>query len=310
MSEIITQSTQPTQRKLGRKRPVAHAPGLKLARYIGAGLVPILPPSVDYSAKAMAALSQMYDNDVLGCCVPAGILHLIGLFTGNADGIPVVFTIADVVSLYSAISGYVPGDASTDTGCDEQTALFKWQQSGIGATGTHKILGSLTVDPTNVAHVKAALYWLENLFFGIDLPDAWLNVQPGGVWDVGTPNPANGHCVVACGYNDVGVQVCTWGMVVTITWNAMAQNVGRASGGQLYTVLSQDSISRANLKAPNGASWPQMTADFDALGGSIVIPTSPAITMPAPALALPQATRAQLIVYYAELLKNFSWPHG
>jgi len=259
---------------------------------------------------ATTALSQMYANNVLGDCVIAAIAHLIGLFTGNAGGPPVVLTTAQIITLYSAIGGYIPGHANTDQGCDEQTALNYWQQHGAPA-GSHQIAGWLAVDATNVAEVKAALWLFENLFFGIELPDAWLTVRSSGfVWDAGVPNPNNGHAVAGVGYDAHGIQVSTWGMTGTLTWAALAANVGkRASGGELYVVLSQDSIARANAKAPNGMSWAQLVADFDAIGGHVPSPApAPPAPVPAPPPPLPAApTREQVLASITTALNELSW---
>ena len=58
----------------------------------------------------MSSISQMYLNDTEGDCVIAEMCHSEGIFTGNANGGPVIFTPDQVNTLYSAIGGYVPGD--------------------------------------------------------------------------------------------------------------------------------------------------------------------------------------------------------
>ena len=270
-----------SSRRLGRTRAVARGPRLSLKNYMGT--LPVAPSAVDYSRAASTALSQMYLNDQLGDCVVAGMAHLVGQFTGNAGATPVLFSDAQITALYSAIGGYVPGNPATDNGCNEVDALNYWQQHGVPA-GSHQIAGWLSVDPTNAAEVKSALWLFENLLFGAELPDAWTQVSgPGFTWDAGTPDPNNGHCFVASGFNAAGIQVCTWGMIGTLTWRALTTDVIPAAGGELYVVLSQDIINRASAKAPNGFNWAQLVSDMNAIGGHVPAPAPTPVPTPPPA---------------------------
>lgn len=258
--------------KLGRKRPVAHCPRLALKNYLTRSTPPP-PASIDYTAKSKAALSEMYDNDTLGDCVIAGMAHVVGLMTGNADGgQPFIYKNQQIIALYSAIGGYVPGNPSTDNGCDEQTALNYWENNGA-PKGSHKIAGWMAVDATNQEECELAMYLFENLYFGLELPDQWINPFPsasGFTWDVaGDPDQNNGHCVVGVGYNAQGVQIDTWGLTGTMTWAAVSKYAVDAAGGALYTVVSMDSISKATQQAASGLDWSQLIADFDSMGGNV-----------------------------------------
>jgi hypothetical protein len=266
------QTDQGHERRFGRRRPIAHHPHLKLHKYLMRGL-PSPPAEVDYTKPATSALSQMYLNDRLGCCVIAGMAHLQGLFTGNAGTAPLIFTDQQIVQLYEAIGGYRPGNPDTDQGCDEQTALAYWQNRGAPLRSNHRITGWLGVDATDLEEVRIALWVFENLLFGIELPDAWVNPAPqssGFVWDVaGDPNLDNGHCVVGVGYTSKGVMDCTWGLTGTITDAAVAKYAAPAASGELWTVISKDSLIKASRKTPAGLDWTQLVADFDALGGNL-----------------------------------------
>jgi hypothetical protein len=267
--------------KLGRRRPIAHGPRLQLGNYLYKKLPPP-PPSCDYRPKASTALAQMYLNDQLGDCVIAGIAHLVGVFGANAGEKPTIFSNAQIIALYSAIGGYVPGNASTDQGCDEQTALNYWHQHGAPIASSHTIAGSLSVDPTDSNEYRTALWLFENLFFGVELPDSWIKPSPGPgfVWRPGTPDPQNGHCFVGVGYDSTGIQISTWGMTGTITDKAIQKDDLRTAGGDLYTILSQDILQKAAQKAPSGFDWTQLIADFDAIGGNL----PPAGTGPGPSV--------------------------
>lgn len=256
--------------KLGRRRPVALGPRLSLKNYLLKSL-PAPPPNCDYRGRAFKALSQMYLNNTLGDCVIAGMAHVVGVLTSNA-GDPAIYTDAEITSLYSAIGGYVPGDPSTDNGCDELTALNYWKTNGVPDAGlAHKIAGYIAIDPSNNDEVRTALWLFENLFFGIELPDAWITPFPdvsGFTWDVAGPaNPNNGHCVIGCGYTTRGVTIDTWGIAGVMTNLAIAEYCSASNGGALYSVLSADQIAAAHTKAPNGFDFTQLQADLQAIGG-------------------------------------------
>ncbi len=252
--------------KLGRRRPLARFPRLSLRNYLSAAL-PAPPPSVDYSAKPAAFLQQVLGNDTLGDCTAAGAFHIGGALLANADqAIP--FTQADAIKFYSASTGYVPGDAATDRGGDEQTVLNYWVATGL-TPGAHKIAGWVAVDGADADEVKAALWLFENLYFGVELPDAWIEPMPaasGFTWDVaGASDPDNGHCFAGIGYGAAGVAIDTWGMLGTITWPAIAKYAATAGAGELYAVLGADAIDKASAKAPNGFDWQQLVDDLAAI---------------------------------------------
>jgi len=264
--------------RMGRKRPVARCPRLSLHNYLLRRL-PAPPPACDYTKAAASALAEVYENDTLGDCVIAGIGHVVGVLTGNAGTKPVLYTNKQIITLYSAIGGYVPGDPSTDQGCDEQTALNYWENNGAPA-GSHKIAGWLSVNAADPSEYRTALWLFENLYFGLELPDAWVNPmpsRPGFVWDAaGPPDMNNGHCVAGAGYNAKGVTICTWGMMGLMTDAAIGKYCVPAAHGELYTVISMDAINKATNKAPVGFDWSQLVADFDSMGGSVPPPTPPA----------------------------------
>ncbi len=278
--------------KLARKRPVARCPRLSLKNYLMHSL-PAAPKQCDYTKAASAALSQVYDNNTLGDCVIAGMAHVVGVLTGNAGTPPFIYTSQQIIALYSAIGGYVPGDPSTDQGCDEQTALNYWMHNGACPPNTtlpggdkHNIAGWIAVDATDPVEFRTAMWLFENLYFGIELPDAWVNPIPsasGFVWNVaGAPDPNNGHCVAGVGYTSKGVTFDTWGMTGLMTNAAIAKYATRTANGELYTVVSMDAIDKATQKAPYGFDWSQLVADFDSMGGNVSATGSPAV---APAVA-------------------------
>src|ERR1700690_965513 len=130
--------------KLGKLPPRYDARTFKLAQYIET--LPTAPPLVDWTGKVPEY--GMLLNDKLGCCVIAGVMHL-AMQQRAAAGLPVaVPSDDDVIAMYSAIGGYVPGDPATDCGCSMLDALNYWRQEGLTFGGTtHKIRAFAAVKP-------------------------------------------------------------------------------------------------------------------------------------------------------------------
>ena len=256
--------------KMGRV-PSRQHPRLSLSHYLDAAL-PAPPATGHYSRYAEHALTQPYLNTELGDCVVAAPLHAADVFVGGAGGAAPVFTDQQVVELYSAIGGYdasktsPDGSNPTDQGCDIQTMLRYWQNSGLVG---HKIRGWVAVKPEQA---RTAMWLFENLIFGFALPDAWLNPMPAGngyTWDdAGVPNPDNGHCFCGVGWNTNGVIVDSWGLLGTVTYAAVEKYGTTAAGGELYTVLSDEAVAVAAGKALSGFDVDQLQADLAALSHS------------------------------------------
>jgi hypothetical protein len=252
--------------KLGRKRPVVVSPRLHLRNYLYRNL-PKPPASCDYTSKGRDFLSSVLANDKLGDCTAAGAFHIGGTFLSNAD-LPVPFTVDDCIKFYSATTGYEPSKPDSDQGGEEQTVLAYWQAHGL-KDKQHRIAGWAAVDGANQVEIKTAIWLFENVYFGVELPDAWVRPFPqadGFVWDLaGNPNQSNGHCFVGLGYNDQGVIIDTWGMLGIITWKAIEAYATGMGSGELYTVFGTDSIAKATGKAPNDFDLKQLTADLQAI---------------------------------------------
>jgi hypothetical protein len=254
--------------KLGRNRPDPTARRLRFVTYASPVLGP--PPlRIDWQRHWSAqGLKNIYGNDELGDCTAVGAGHAIDIWRGAAGNQARLPTRADVIKFYSQTTGYVPGDPSTDQGGDEITVLNSWRHKGFFEDGTGKIAAWVTVDGSDEIQVKQAIWLGETVYFGVELPDAWIDPEPesnGFFWGVaGPPNPNNGHAFVAVGYNSAGVQIDTWGLIGTVTWAAV-KFYTRGPGGQLYVMFSHDAIERANGKAPNGFDFATLLSDSASL---------------------------------------------
>jgi len=278
----------------GRRTPTIVQPHYRLSRYMTTEPTP--PASVSYAPAAGPALSDVYCNNTLGCCVIASGYHIEGVATGNAGNL-FVASDAQIVTDYAHIGGYVPGNPATDNGCEIQTALAYWQAKGF-ANGT-KLLGYISANATNKLELMLGMYLFENCDFGVALPDAYINPFPSGngfVWDVaGATDPQNGHSFCGIGYGPSGARIDTWGLQGTFTWNAIAQYAILNSGGEVWFLLTPDIINKAMAKAPCGFNLNQLISDFDGLGGSVVVPPAPTPVpppVPHPSITLAQAQQA------------------
>lgn len=250
--------------KLGRNRPTALVRSLHLKNYL-MRTYPPPPVSDDWTMAALTSLNQVYLNDQLGDCVIACGGHLEGVLTGNVTGVPITYSDDQILAQYKAIGGY-NGTPQSDNGCDEQTALNFWQQNGF-AGGT-KFAGWIRVNGADPTETRSAINLFGNLVFGIELPDAWVssNPTPGFVWDIaGDANQNNGHCFGGFGYQPGQIKISTWGMTGWITDAAVSKYAADAEGGELYTVLSEDWLSKVTSLSPSGFAWSQLQADLQAI---------------------------------------------
>lgn len=281
---------------LGRRREVAPGPHFRLKNYLDHAALPAPPASIDYTTAASSPLADVYGNDALGDCVVAALYHLLALWTGNASGTPFHASLDQVIAMYSAIGGYVPGNPATDQGCDMTTAM-NWIVANGFANGD-KPVGWVRIDGANAAEVQAAIWLFEGVDFGVGLPDAYVSPFPSGdgfTWDVaGDPDQNNGHSFMAAGYDAAGATIDTWGMLGKFTWAAIAKYAVVTAGGEIDVLLSLDMIAKGATKAPSGFDWQGLIANFDSMGGTVPAPApSPPSPVTGPAtLANAQAWAA------------------
>ena len=253
---------------LGRNRPSAEKlvkPRLRFSDYLPIATAPPVPPPGPYGRTALLSnvTPQMYGNDNTGDCTMAAEAHLDGAFTGEANPPAVTFSNAQVLAAYYRLTG------GPDTGLDEITVLDDWKTTG-GISPDHKIIGYVTIDATNQAHVELAIWLFANGYACLELPDAYINPFPtasGFVFDVaGDPDPDNGHAICFYDCDADGVYVMTWGMWGKMPWAAVKKYFAEANGGSLNIILTQDIINKASQKTVTGFDFTQLQADLPMVG--------------------------------------------
>jgi hypothetical protein len=187
----------------------------------------------------------MLDNDELGCCVIASMMHTAMQLNANAGRPLPVPSNDDVVAAYSAIGGYVAGDPSTDNGASILDALKYWRNSGIAMGGhNHKIGAFVKINIAEAGELETALWLFGSVVSGFQLPiaaqgaSAWSGVPAdlSGSWAPGT---WGGHCVCQADFT----RQQPLDVFATVTWGELmltGRDFINAYCDEAYVVLSDD----------------------------------------------------------------------
>ena len=256
--------------------------------------IPDSPASVAWNGPAMSVLSNVEGNDEYGDCVCAEEAHYLAVITAAAGKI-IAYTIAQTLALYTTLTGFNPNIPSTDRGTDPIACMEYFLKNPYIDGSTN--MAYLLVDAMNKAEVEFALWKFGNLKLWLSVPDSYINPFPsknGFVWDVAVPNPEQGHCISGCGYissgappeelkvvdvTALGIVVCTWGLLGTLTWAAAAALCVPSMGGGMAVRVTKDWME-ANGETPAGESMSQLISDWDLLGGTLPMPASLPIVTP------------------------------
>jgi len=71
------------------------------------------------------------------------------------------------------------------------------------------------------------------------------------------------------------VTIDTWGLLGTVTWDALSKYFAPSANGAAYVLLTPDQLAKGQTRAPNGIDWTSLIADFDAIGGHVPPPGAP-----------------------------------
>lgn len=258
--------------------PVMLAAVPKFAAFLVGGTPP--PASKSWvNDAAKASLKQMYGNDQWGDCVIASVGHGVGVSSANESGTAVVGTTNEIVSEYHRICG------AGDNGCVIADVKNTMMTGGVSVGGKRrKIDGYASIPPANKLAVQTAILIAGGgVNIGFNVPAEWMGsaTYDGAIWDVPRRfNFIGGHDVRAVGYDERGVQFSTWGIVVTMTWAAMADS---RIVDEMYVELEQD--WNTDGTAPSGIDTAGLVAALAAFKAGKVPdwnPVSPPPVPPAP----------------------------
>lgn len=244
--------------KLGKLPARKDAVTFKFTQYTNLPAV----PNKGGHMQLVSGDNNMFGNDELGDCVCAEAGHGT-LYYNHEAGNTVNLTTDNIVALYSAITGYKPGDSSTDQGTDMQAAASYRRKNGLNdANGkTHKILAYLDLGVSNRDNLKKAIYYFGGAGIGFNFPEyAMEQFQQGQTWHVQAKDSEldGGHDVFAFGYDTQYVYVISWGKVVKMTWGFFDK-----FNDETLVYLTQENIK--NGKTLEGLNLIQLEADLKQL---------------------------------------------
>jgi len=201
------------------------------------------PDAFSMAAPAAKALAEMLGNEEVGDCTIAAVLHQEGAQTAIRPGGKL-----RIPTRQEALSQYVQFCGPGDQGCYIPEVLDAQRDVGVKLGGVLvKSDGYVSCTLGDQLLAKVACFLFGGLHLGLNLPRQWyVNASPGFVWDVTNSDVIGGHSVAVVGYGPTGLEISTWGVVGTMTWNAFSN---RAWVEEVYATLSPDWYSDAGLDA-------------------------------------------------------------
>lgn len=243
--------------RLGRLPPRLDRRTIASAAAMAAHLTRLgAPPSASVDRVSAIASWGSMGNDVLGDCTCADTAHALMLRT-NAVGSMIVPTVDQVVALYSAVSGYVPGYPNTDRGAVEADVCA--YMVSMGFLG-HKADAFANLDPTNLDGLRWAVELFGTCRLGLDMPAyAMDQFDAGKPWDVdpsGDQTDEGGHDVPVVRYDDDMFWVVSWGRLQPVTAAFL-----RARLQEAHAELYFDWIA-GNGRSPGGLDLSTLASDL------------------------------------------------
>lgn len=177
-------------------------------------------PPDDFGHYEISGELGMLGNDRVGDCVFAGAAHET-MILGQEGGHKPAFTDESVLSDYSAVTGYVEGDESTDRGTEVRQAMKYRKATGVeDAHGRRHHIGAyLQIRPKDIDQIVQATYVFGVVGIGIEFPESAMNQFDQGLpWSVVEGSQIDGgHYVPIVGRKDGNLLCVTWGRVQPLT---------------------------------------------------------------------------------------------
>lgn len=250
--------------KFGRSRGSAQdTRDLKFASYVTAPEIPTSWSKPNFGYGTYFKDWGMYGNDQVGDCVVASRAHLTRLFTAVGAPATAKFTTDSVISEYSAVTGYVPGDESTDNGTDMRTMCRYQKNTGLAdADGNRHKIGAY-VSVNGILEALQSVYVLGGVCIGFWVPESAMEqFDRGEIWDdVGDTNILGGHEVCGVGTMDwtQKITVVTWGKRQEMTKAFFEKYVD-----EQWSYVSSEILSAKGMW--RGLNVDQLSADLNVLG--------------------------------------------
>lgn len=255
--------TSPPVYKLGMKIG-APPPILKFGTYFNAQNLPPVPVKIGRPWLIRPGDWGMLGNDTVGDCVLAGGAHETMMLCADAGAQIPFFTPGDALADYSAITGYVPGDESTDQGTDPaEAAKYRRTVGLLDASGArHRIDVYADLRTSDLRQLALAVSLFGIAGVGVDLPDTAMNqFNNEEPWELAPgAKSLGGHYVPCIGRN-------TKGLFLFVTWGKIQAATAQWVRKYMVSGLVYFSRERLNAKglSPQGFDLAKLNSDFAAV---------------------------------------------
>lgn len=168
--------------------------------------------------------------------------------------------------MYSAVTGYVIGDDSTDQGSDVRQTLAWRRKTGLAdATGKrHKIGAFLALEPGNMDHLVAAAYLFGAVGLGIEFPGSAMDqFNAGKPWSVvkGASIEGGHYIPLVARRSSTQLEIITWGKVQKMTNDFYAKYCDEA-----WAIVPTEYLNPETGKSPEGFDQKTLNSMLAKLG--------------------------------------------
>lgn len=246
-----------TNLALGRLPNDPTKPRVRLRALRGVALTP--PPAADWQSAIESW--PMLANDRIGDCTAAGAAHIaqaINWYGNERQGsCP---SEAEVISMYSAVSGYDPRTGAGDVGATLQDALGYWRQTGVGG---NTIAAFAQVNPLDLDLVRNCIAIFGAVYTGFWVPQSALDqFNAGKPWTlVSRSRNVGGHCVPIGAYDATGFECVTWGRRQRMSIDFYTRYFD-----EVWVPIDLDWLT-ATGRSPTGLDVATLNSDYMALTG-------------------------------------------
>ncbi len=193
----------------------------------------------------------MLANDRHSCCVFSGAPHETMLWRAWSGAPIPEFTDENVLSDYSAVTGYDPSDPSTDRGADMQRAASYRKKVGIidAAGKRHQVAAYVSLKAGDVDELALAAFMFGAVGLGVEMPsNAMDQFEQGEPWNpVAHARVEGGHYIPCIGRNHAGnFLIVSWGRLHAATPAFISKYMDEG------IVYLSDEIMRSSGLSPRG----------------------------------------------------------
>jgi hypothetical protein len=210
----------------------------------------------------------MYKNDAIGDCTVASMLHAIASMTAFSGVVPggAMFSDAEAVKIYSAVSGYDPVTGANDNGATLVSVCQYMVKTGAKDVNgrTHKLAAWAEISNyANLRLLKRVCNAFGSAYLAIDCPYSALDqFNAGQPWTYDPSSPIDGGHAIPLQYS--AVNTGTMDDETIITWGAeqkMNEAFARNYLVEAVALVSADDVNVQTGENPAGLSLQQLVAD-------------------------------------------------